>query len=119
MERRKADRYFSEEICKFKVRAKIDEIAVNGFIFDISELGVGIVGQMPDEKRIFPGANISGYVISPDERRKFHFEGSIVRKEFISQDEIERLLIGIKFSVKISLPDYLTVHALPVGFIVD
>lgn len=71
MERRKADRYFSEEIGKFKVRAKIDEIGINGFLFDISELGVGIVTQMQDANRILAGSNISGFVLSPDERKKF------------------------------------------------
>ncbi|EQA38539.1 hypothetical protein LEP1GSC047_2094 [Leptospira inadai serovar Lyme str. 10] len=119
MERRKADRYFSDEISKFKIRAKIDEIGVNGFVYDISELGVGIAAQIQDVNKILTGSAISGFVLSPDERKKFHFEGSIVRKEFILQGEVERLLVGVKFSVKIALPDYLTVLALPVGFMVD
>ncbi len=119
MERRNAERYFSEELCKFKVRAKINEIVFNGFIFDISETGVGVVGQIQDESSISTAAKIDGHILSPDEKRKFHIEGTVVRKDFISHNQRESLILGIKFAVRISLPDYIAMWAEPVGIMVD
>lgn len=107
-ERRRAPRYCSEELCKYEVNVNIEDLEFNGFIFDISEIGVGIVGPINEEHKINLGSHLKGYVQSPDQRNRIIFEGTIVRKDFITYDDQDFLILGVHFSVRILLPDYIT-----------
>ncbi|PJZ24378.1 PilZ domain-containing protein [Leptospira hartskeerlii] len=114
MERRRAPRYSSEELCKFEVHANIEDLAFNGFVFDISEVGVGLIGPINDEHKIALGSHLKGYIQSPDRSNRILFEGTIVRKDFITYEDQDYLILGINFSVRIPMPGYITKLAISI-----
>ncbi|EQA36695.1 hypothetical protein LEP1GSC047_2896 [Leptospira inadai serovar Lyme str. 10] len=71
---------------------------------NISEIGIGVVGTIKHGDSFPVGAPISGQIQFPDSWDKLKFEGEIARKEYISNDAGDSLVLGIKFATRISLP---------------
>ncbi|EQA47283.1 type IV pilus assembly protein PilZ [Leptospira broomii serovar Hurstbridge str. 5399] len=103
-ERRQSERIYSEELCKFKVTLRFEEVVFNGFLMNISEIGIGVVGTIKNGNSFAVGTSVSGQIQFPDSWDKLKFNGDVARKEYISNDAGDSLVLGIKFANRISLP---------------
>ncbi|EPG74873.1 hypothetical protein LEP1GSC058_1662 [Leptospira fainei serovar Hurstbridge str. BUT 6] len=114
-ERRQSERIYSEELCKFKVIIRSSTSVFNGFIMNISDIGVAVVSTIQSEDNIIVGEVISGQIQFPDSWDKLKFDGVIARKDYVSNDDCDSLILGIKFSNRITLPPNILKLALFVG----